>query len=58
MEDVEASVKKLHAEAGYAVAKSATDEKKRDLYEHLGARFAACRPNRRGHGQTVRVIGR
>ncbi|WP_176936969.1 hypothetical protein [Bradyrhizobium brasilense] len=51
-------MKKLHAEAGYAVAKSATDEKKRDLYEHLGARFAACRPNRKGHGQPVRVIGR
>ncbi|MGY3443132.1 hypothetical protein ACVW17_003133 [Bradyrhizobium sp. USDA 4473] len=41
MKDMEASVKKLHAEAEYAdqIAKSATDQKKRDLYEHLAAHF-------------------
>ncbi|WP_456752545.1 MULTISPECIES: hypothetical protein [unclassified Bradyrhizobium] len=34
-------MKKLHAEAEYAdqIAKSATDQKKRDLYEHLAAHF-------------------
>jgi hypothetical protein len=41
MQDMKASAEKLLAEADYAeqIARSATDEKKRELYENLGAHF-------------------
>ena len=41
MEDMKASVVKLRAEADYAdqIARSATDEQKRELYERLAAHF-------------------
>ena len=41
MEDMKASAKKLRAEADYAdqIAKSATDQQKRELYERLAAHF-------------------
>jgi hypothetical protein len=41
MEDMKASVEKLRAEAGYAdqIARSATVEQKRELYERLAVHF-------------------
>jgi hypothetical protein len=41
MQDMEASAKKLHAEADYAaqIASSATNQQKRELYERLAAHF-------------------
>jgi hypothetical protein len=41
MEDMKASVVKLRAEADYAdqIARSATDEQKRELYERLAVHF-------------------
>lgn len=41
MEDMKASAKKLGDEADFAdqIARSATDQQKRELYEHLAAHF-------------------
>jgi hypothetical protein len=41
MEDMKASAEKMRAEADYAeqIARSATDLKKRELYERLAAHF-------------------
>lgn len=41
MEDMTASAEKLRAEANYAdqIARSATDAKKRELYERLAVHF-------------------
>jgi hypothetical protein len=41
MEEMKASVEKLRAEADYAdqIARSATDEQKRELYERLAVHF-------------------
>jgi len=41
MEDMKASVVKLRAEADYAdhIARSATDEQRRELYERLAVHF-------------------